>query len=301
MSVVKVGGLLGLALLAACGHGASAGAATGDSAVMTARRARIDSALADSTGNPDKPIALWIMPEQLKELSGLALTGNGRLLAHGDEQGRVFEIDYKSGLIVKKFTVGTPRVQGDFEAITTIGDTVLLLTSDGKLFRFLEGADKTAVPFTMTNTGLGAECEFESMTYDAAHRTLLLACKTVHDKALRDAVVIFRVPVDSIGDVAAQKANALRIPMSEVTESVGWKTFHPSDIAIDPANGNYLLVGSIEKGLLEVTPAGAVVSVRELPKGHEQAEGLAITSDHILIIGDEAKQDAARLTLYRRP
>ncbi|MEO5798720.1 MAG: SdiA-regulated domain-containing protein [Gemmatimonadales bacterium] len=299
MRLTRLGAGLLLALLGGCGRGA--GAAAGDSTLLTSRRARLDSALADSSGSPDKPIALWIMPEQLKELSGLALTSDGRLLAHGDEHGEVFELDFRRGLVVKKFSVGTPRVMGDFESITTIGDTVALLTSDGKLFRFLEGANKSAVPFTMTNTGLGSECEFEAMTYDAAHRTLLLACKTVHDKSLRDAVVIFRVPVDSIGDAAPQIANALRIPMADVTASTDWKTFRPSDIAIDPVSGNYVILGSIEKGMLEVTPAGAVVSVRDLPKGHEQAEGLAITRDHILIIGDEAKQDAARLTLYRRP
>ena len=73
--------------------------------------------------------------------------------------------------------------------------------------------------------------------------------------------------------------------------------FHLADV---PA-GNYVLVASLEKALIEITPAGEVVLVRPLPKAHEQAEGVAITKDSILIVSDEAKQGPAVITLYKWP
>jgi hypothetical protein len=94
----------------------------------------------------------------------------------------------------------------------------------------------------------------------------------------------------------------LVVPLgNSVLGSNGWKTLHPSDITLDPVTGNYVLLASLEKAMIEVTPAGEVVFVRLLARTHEQAEGVAITKDSILIISDEAKQSPAAITLYKWP
>ena len=61
-----------------------------------------------------KAVARWILPHDLDELSGLALTPDGRLLAQGDERGKISEIDYRRGIIVKQFTRRAPGRQGRF-------------------------------------------------------------------------------------------------------------------------------------------------------------------------------------------
>ena len=273
-----------------------------DSVVLAERLVRLDSSLA----NPDsatagKAIALWKLPDRLKEISGLALTADGRLLTHGDEGGKVFQVDYRRGVIVKEFDVGSPAAHGDFESIALVGDTVLLFTSDGILYRFPEGADKAVVPYTRLDTELGSECEFESMVVDTSTGSLLLACKKVHDKALKDSLVIFRYPLAPPLNGRRVKVTHLAIPLARITASNGWDGFHPSDMTIDPVSGHYVLLASLEKALLEITPAGEVIFARPLPPGHDQAEGLAITKDHILIISDEAKGGPALITLYRWP
>ena len=59
-----------------------------------AREARLEAAVSSAdTG----PIARWILPAQLNEISGVALTTDGRILAHGDQRGAVFAIDYRRG------------------------------------------------------------------------------------------------------------------------------------------------------------------------------------------------------------
>ena len=297
-----------VALLAALGAGtgcakpATRDTIASDSLLLNQRQARLDRALA----NPDSvaagtPIALWQLPDQLKEISGLALTANGRLLTHGDERGKVFEVDYRQGIVVKEFTVGSPAVRGDFESIAIVGDTVMLLTSDGVLYRFAEGSNGAVVEYTVRDTGLGVECEFEGMAFDASSRSLLLACKRTHDKALKDSLVIFRLPVEPGKDGKVQKPSHLSVPLTRVIGANGWGGFHPSDITVNPFNGDYVLVASREKALLEITPTGEVVFARPLPAGHDQAEGVAITKDHILIVSDEAKGGPALLTLYRWP
>ena len=96
--------------------------------------------------------------------------------------------------------------------------------------------------------------------------------------------------------------------MSKLTVAVGdalrannWKNLHPSDITIDPLTGNYVLVASLESALIEISPAGELLSARPLPGAHQQAEGVAITKDSILIVSDEAKEGPAVVTLYKWP
>ena len=74
---------------------------------------------ADAPSNDAGPaIARWLLPPDLDEISGLVLTSDARLLAHADHRGEVAEIDYRHGVVVKRFALGKPTVRGDVEAIT---------------------------------------------------------------------------------------------------------------------------------------------------------------------------------------
>jgi uncharacterized protein YjiK len=284
-----------------------------DSTEMAVREARLATNVAhpDSGGASDAAIARWLMPHELNEISGLALTSDGRLLTHGDQRGQVFEIDYRRGVVVKQFALGKPTVHDDFEAITVVGDTVVLFASTGKLYMFHEGANDARVTFTVQDTGLGHECEFEGAAYDPGIHSLLLACKVIHTKSLKDSLVIYRWPLEGGTTSHVSKITVL---VKQVIGANGWDGLHPSDITIDPLNGNYVLIAGREKALFEITPSGTVVFARPIPGEHAQPEGIAITKDSMLIISDEkaqgatakhkhrsAKDGAAVVTLYRWP
>lgn len=273
--------------------------ARADSARMAERVARLDQALASSdSGRSGAPIARWTLPGSLAEISGLALTPDGRLLAHGDETARIFEIDYRRGTIVKRFRLGEKGAHGDFEGIAVAGENIYLLSSDGRIFEFREGAPGGNVQYTVHDTKLGKECEFEGVAFDPALGSLLMACKTVGTPKLKEFLVIYRWNIDDEGD---SRLSQLTIPMAQVIGTNDWKAFKPSDITVDPASGNYVMVSAQQKALVEVTPAGAVVLVRPLPDGHEMTEGIAITKDGILILSDESVRRPAAITLYKRP
>jgi uncharacterized protein YjiK len=286
---------------------ADAAKGRGDSTELRRREARLERSLArrDSGATSDtdatKPVARWIMPVDLAELSGFALLPNGRLLAHGDEHAKIYEVDYRRGTVVKEFTLGKPAVKGDFEAIATVDDRLYLLDSNGTLYEFHEGKNGEHVEYSTHDTKLGKECEFEGLAYDPAITSLLLACKHVHEKRFKTDVLIYRWPVakDEQGE---RKIAELAVPLSSIPKAVLKKgEFHPSDIAIDPITGNYVILSSLERAIVSITPAGQVVSARALPGEHDQAEALAITKDSILIIGDEAARKPAVITLYRWP
>jgi uncharacterized protein YjiK len=287
--------LLALVICAACRADDSAAVAAAEQRTMAERSARLASALADSgLGAPDAPLARWLLPASLAEISGMALTADGRLLVHGDERGRVAEVDFRTGRIVKSFTVGEPMLHGDFEAIAVVGDSVVLLTSNGKLVSFREGADGTVVPATTRDTGLGKVCEFEGMAHDSASHSLVLACKQLRGKDAPDAVVLFRFALGREADPVR-----IEVPVEVIQAVTDWKGFHPSDITIDPTTGQLVLIASQEQGMLTLEPDGALAMARALPSGHGQPESLALTADGILIIGDEAGKGPATITLYR--
>jgi uncharacterized protein YjiK len=274
-------------------------AAVQKSPTAVAREQRLEKSLADhNAALAGRPLARWILPAALREISGLAITADGRLHSQGDEIGEIRELDYRRGILAKHFFLGEKGLKGDFEGITVAGNTVFMATSTGKIYQFREGADDSHVPFTMIETGLKSECEFEGITFDASINALVLACKHIHEKNVHGSIMLFRWNL--AGDSTA-KLSKIIVPLGDALRGTNSKTLHPSDITVDPGTGNYILVASLENALIEITPAGELVSVRQLPVGHPQAEGVAITKDSILIVSDEAKEGPAIITLYKWP
>ena len=261
-----------------------------------ARQANVARQLAApvTDSGAQSPIAVWVLPSELAEISGLTEMSDGLLLAHADERARVAAIDPRKGLLQRRFTLGA-GVRGDFEGITMVGDTAFLVTSNGVIYRFLAGADGEQVRFETQDTNLGKECEFEGITWEASTSSLILACKTVFVEEFENHLLLYKV---SRADARALPV-PIAIPLDRVIANKEWKTLHPSDITIDPNTGNYVVIASQERAIVEVTPAGVLVRSESLPERHRQPEGVVITRDGLLVIGDEARQGSASITLYR--
>jgi uncharacterized protein YjiK len=266
-----------------------------------ARAARFESMLAAHRENPDDTtaVARWFLPESLAEVSGLALAADERLFLHSDEGGLVAVMDYRSGVLFKEFIVGAKLGAVDFEGITVADNKLFMVDSDGILYEFREGRAGEHVEYAIHATNLEKECEFEGVAYSTAIQSLLLSCKNIRNDLMKDSLVIFRWKLEEGAPLEA-RLSRMTIPLANVTAPIQSETFRPSDITVDPSTGNYVLVASQEKAILEMTPAGDVIEVRRIADEHEQAEGVAITKDGILIISNEAVRGKASITLYRK-
>ena len=269
-----------------------------DSTNLAAREARLDQARSQpDTGAWGAPLARWVLPQTLNEISGLALTPDGRLFAHPDERGIVSEIDYRRGIVLKQFLLGRRGVQADFEGIAIAGDRMFLLTSNGKIYEFKEGANGGQVEFSIHDLELGKECEFEGLGFDPAINSLVLACKHVGIKDLKDHLVIYRW---ALGENPGQRLSRISTPVADLMQQQGWKEFRPTALDVDPVTGNYVIT-TAEQALVTVNPEGAILETRSLPSTHDQPEGVVITRDSMIIISDEAVTRPAVITLYRWP
>ena len=265
---------------------------------------------ADTTAAPKRRISLegytlnpetathWKLPRQLEEISGLAMTGDQRLLAHNDERAIIFEIDYQNGSIVKSFQLADMNypVAGDFEGIAATDDGIFLVTSSGRLYEFREGTSGESVLFNVYTTGVGRDCEIEGLTYDRSQRGLLLMCKDARSLEMEGQLAIYQWSIDKKqlnGDVR------LVIPVAEFSRHISGRKFHPSGIERHPVSGNYYVIAARQVAIAEITPAGQVVAVRKFPaRWHRQVEGITFAADGTLIIADEGAGRKGRLTLY---
>ncbi len=265
------------------------------------RDRRFAIGLASTSANPTamRVLARWILPRELGEISGLALATDGSVFAHGDERGQIFRIDPRRGVVLKRFTIGTLKSEAtdDFEGMTTAERRLFVVSSSGMLYEFAEGAAGEQVRFSAHDTQLEGQCEFEGVAWDPSLDAFLLACKDVATRDLRGHLVVYRWRLRP-GD---EPLAPLTIPLSRVIGTNPWKQLHPSDITVDPATGNYVIIAAQERALIVITPRGEVVRSTTLPGVHAQAEAVALTAEGILIVGDEATTRAATLTLYHWP
>jgi uncharacterized protein YjiK len=249
----------------------------------------------DPSGPPSYRVAL---PADLAEISGLAYTPDGRLLAHGDEQAVVYQIDLASGRPVKRFGIGGPGgpLLGDFEDIQVVGDRIFLVTSKGEIVEAREGGDGETMPALRRGRGLGGACEVEGMTWDEGSKSLLLLCKHANGKQWKGQVVILAVSPET-GEFEPEPR--LAIPVAALRRVTGATSFSGSAITRHPLSGTYLMLAGAQRLYAEIDSTGKVLGGGKLSaRRHRQPEGIAIAPDLTLLISDEAAGRTATITGY---
>ena len=242
----------------------------------------------------DRRAARSDLGRPLREVSGLAVTPDGRVFAHGDEEAVIHQLDPETGTEVKRFGVGPRPVRGDFEGIAVAGGRFFLLTSRGVLYEFREGLDRGWVPFRARDTGLASTCEAEGLAYDASLDALLVACKTV-PRADRAFLVIHRIALSG----TSEPLGALRVSLKALADFDVRERFQASGIEVTASGDSYVLVSARDEAIIEVSRDGSVRDARRMSaRRHPQMEGVTILGNGSLLIADEARGGAARLTLY---
>ena len=237
----------------------------------------------------------WRLPDRLNEISGLALAEDERLFAVTDESAIVYELDYEEGRIVKSFAFGDPVARGDFEGIAVLGDTLWLMTSDGTLLAAKEGQDGERVAYRRYETGMGAYCELEGLAQDRAARSLLMACKET-----RSGKDELKMSEWAVSAGSPTRGRDIVIPEGPVADMLDEKRINPSGVALDPRNGEWVLVAARQHAIVRLSADGKLSRAIIFPKKgrHPQAEGIEVTGKGELLIVDEGGGGRARLAVY---
>lgn len=287
----RTGALLGAALnvLGACAEPPEdePAARTTDPTAALRRNAPFDL--------PSGPARQWKLPASLREISGLAMNQDGRLFAVADEQALIYELDYSSGSLVNRFSLGGPPIKGDFEGIAIDGaGTFYVLTSVGRLFKFREGASNEAVRYQAYDLGTRDLCELEGLAYVASRDVLALACKRVYDGKKRFVRIYFW----SIGQ-EQRLDEPLLVDIRDARPLMGSKRLNVSGIEWQATSDHLVLLAASENTLIEASASGVLIWAGKLQnRYHRQAEGITFDLDGNLLISDEGGRGAARLAVY---
>jgi len=119
--------------------------------------------------HPDKS---FILPDTLREISGLALIDTISFACVQDENGILFIYDVIENRIRKQYNF---NVNGDYEEITKVGNEFYILRSDGVLFE-IKNFESTTFKVHSFKTGIPATNN-EGLCYDPSRNRLLVACK----------------------------------------------------------------------------------------------------------------------------
>ena len=249
------------------------------------------------------------LPPELTEISGLAVTSDGRLFAHGDEQGTIYQVEPRTGKVLKSFalerTGSEPdlgkkakgdQVTGDFEGITIAGDRFFLVTSNGVLVEFAEGSAGERVRYAAHPTGLDGTCEVEGLTHDPARETLLILCKEMRQKQERDRVAIHAW---SLQERKLDPAPRIVIPYSDLARLTRTKEFNGSALELTPGGQSLVMTAGPQQAFAEVGTDGRPIRGGVLdPATHPQPEGIAFLPDGTLLISSEGGKGEATLSGY---
>jgi len=239
----------------------------------------------------------WRLPDRLNEISGLAMTPDGRLLAVDDEVAIIYEIDYDNGKLVKAFALGKPVIKGDFEGIAVADGIVYLTTSSGRVYLLAEGADGQRVTFDNFDSGLGTYCEIEGLVQSIDSTRLYFLCKKARKKSEIRGLSLFA------WDIEKRKLlpdESIVLPEEKIMRQLRIDRFSPSGVTIDRHTGNIIIVASRQRVLAEITKDGKLVATRHLGPQHRQAEGIELAIDGRLVIADEGGSHRARLAVYKQ-
>ncbi len=221
-----------------------------------------------------KPDETYMLPKELKEISGLTYYKDDQLLCVQDEEAVVYVFDTKKGKVVKDFGFGG---YGDFEGIEYVNGQVYVLESNGTLSRF----EPESTQIGKTKTDLPNKTEVEGLGYDPKTKRLLIAVK--NGKGSSDKAVY---SYDLLNKAVFRD---MSLNDEQLTAAgIDPKSYKPSGIAVHPLTGEWYMLTSAGKRLLITNRQAKIIYSEPLdPKEFTQPEGICFAPNGDMYISSE--------------
>lgn len=233
----------------------------------------------------------WVLPDELKEISGLTWVDKSHFVVIEDLHPLLYVLVTDSTSIIEK-TIPfkqTDKEKFDIEDVTIKQDTVYALWSHGEIFRVSNW--RTTPAITAFATSLTKEDNSEGICYDPLSNSLLIACKdqsgVEDEKKSTRAIYAFDLKTDSL------RSDPFMFIYKKDFENVEGKKidFYPSAIAVHPlTNDIYVLSTKENKCLAVFDHNGTMKSFTYLDKElMPQPEGICFAPDGKLYISTQGR------------
>ncbi len=260
-----------------------------------------------------QPTEIIQLPDTLREVSGLTQMDSSSIACIQDENGLIFIYDLRVREITKTYAFG---LDGDYEGIARIGDTLFVLRSDGNLFR-ISAFGTEAFRTEELMTGIPAHNN-EGLCYDPVGKQLLIASKSKAGKGsqFKDKRLIFgfntvtnrlddepfmTIDLDDLRQYAISQG--IRLPEKKNRKKVTAKPvvkLKTSAICFHPVTGNLYLLSAAEHLLCIFRPDGSLLEMTMLdPVLFNKPEGITFLPNGEMLITNEGQEGKPTLVRFR--
>jgi uncharacterized protein YjiK len=251
-----------------------------------------------------KPDFSFVLPDTLREISGLTDIDSATFACIQDENGILFIYDLLKNEIQKQYSF---NIDGDYEGITRVDSSMYILRSDGTLFE-ISNYQSPKFKLTSYTTGIPANNN-EGLCYDPDNNRLLIASKgkiakgpeykdkrVIYGFDLKTKLLtekpVFEFDLQNIKEYA--KTNKINLPTKtkkngQVTEP--FIKFMTSAIAIHPITKKLFLLSASDHLFFIFNPTNGDIEHLELlnPDIFNKAEGITFLDNGDMIITNEGQ------------
>lgn len=258
-----------------------------------------------------KPASILVLPDTLREVSGLTMLDSVQFACVQDENGILFIYHSVKNDIIKQYRFA---IDGDYEGIARVGQDMYVLRSDGVIFEILNYQYSS---FKLNTYKTGIPCgNSEGLCYDPGGKRLLIGCKSRIGKGdelkNRRAIYSFDLGTKKLGkdplyeyDTEAVKNQALKmgVPLPRKQKKGGSEIvfrFAISAICIHPSTGELFILSALDHMLLITDKTGNISTILQLdPKVFNKAEGITFFPNGDMLITNEAQNKKPTLLLFK--
>ena len=263
--------------------------------------------------NLSVPDRVYILPEALKEISGMAETDTSAFACIQDEQEIVYIYDVNKSQIINQLNIG---YYGDYEGIARVDKTLYILRSDGVLSE-ITNFETDQHKKTTYSTGIPWK-DNEGICSDPKNNRLLIAPKETPEKHSGDKKKRFIYGFDLISKKLINEPvlifdlkeierfaleNRINVPMKDKKKGGGKEPdikFRMSAIEIHPITGRLFVLSSIDKLLFVFNMKSEIEYMERLnPDLFNQPEGITFMNNGDLYISNEGKKKSPTLVQFR--
>ncbi len=232
----------------------------------------------------------WDLPEELKEVSGIAWLGNDRFACIQDELGTIFIYNSSTDKIEKQIQFAGA---GDYEGVTVNGSMAYVIRSDGRLYEVnMEDGKKSLKEYP---TYLTAKQNVEGVCVDKKNNRLLVAIKGDEPGNKKyKGIYSFDLTKKEMAREPAYKID-LGNSIFAAAKSKKGKSIMPSDIAVNPVNGDLYICDGHASRLLIMEASGRMKALYNLGKKFSQPEGITFGPDGQLFISNEGTKQSGNI------
>lgn len=254
----------------------------------------------------NEPTETFILPDILREVSGITIGKKQQIVCVQDENGILFQFDTKSREIVMQSYFGE---DGDYEGVCKAGSFFYVLRSDGVLFeldnQFMKKeeiiAEEEASYMEETSakqydTGLPV-IENEGLFFDKQNNRLLIISREKSPRTHSNVRLVYAFDLAK-KQLSKQPAFTLN-PFSGKWKKQSDLLFRPSELAVHPLTGELYVLSSKDHALFVFSAAGKIKTIQLLnPTIFNKPEGIAFLENGDVYISNEGKDEKPTLLFF---